>query len=57
MTEERRKDQKRKIQESSNPEDSQSPDLTVEGLSEATNRDKPPPNVILNLLIVYLTHK
>ncbi|XP_056113379.1 dynein axonemal heavy chain 10 [Rhinichthys klamathensis goyatoka] len=48
--EKRRKVKKRKSHESSNPEDSQSPDLAVEGLSEATNVDKPPPNTEVQIV-------
>lgn len=58
-TEENRNGQNRQSQDSSNVEDSQSQDPAVEGLSEATKGNKPPPNVILSLLIistVYFTH-
>ncbi|XP_052412947.1 dynein axonemal heavy chain 10 [Carassius gibelio] len=40
-----RNDQNRQIQDSSNIEDSQSQDPAVEGLSEATKGNRPPPNI------------
>ncbi len=46
ITEENRNGLNRQSQDSSNVEDSQSQDPAVEGLSDSTKGNKPPPNVI-----------